>query len=54
MLSELGFAKVAGMEEDLHLVGLQYNVAVAILFVGACSLTDYIVNEAAVTRYRIV
>ncbi|KAF8262426.1 MFS general substrate transporter [Lactarius quietus] len=33
-----GFAKIAGMEEDLHLVGLQYNVAVAILFVRSLNI----------------
>ena len=33
MSSEPGFAKIAGMEKDLHLVGLRYNIAVAILFV---------------------
>ena len=36
-LSETGFAKVAGMEEDLHLVGLRYNIAAAIFFVRARS-----------------
>ena len=53
MFSGLGFAKVAGMGEDLHLVGLQYNIAVAILFVGTCFLIDYTTIEATVTRYRI-
>jgi hypothetical protein len=33
-VSETGFARIAGMEEDLHLIGLQYNIASAILFVG--------------------
>ena len=33
--SETGFAKVAGMEKDLHLIGLRYNIAAAILFVRA-------------------
>ena len=34
MFSESGFAKIAGMVEDLHLVGLRYNIAAAVLFVG--------------------
>jgi hypothetical protein len=31
--TNIGFAKVAGMTGDLHLVGLRYNIASAILFV---------------------
>jgi hypothetical protein len=53
MSSELGFAKVAGMGEDLHLVGLQFNIAVAILFVRTCFLDDYNADEVTVARYRI-
>jgi sugar phosphate permease len=34
--TNIGFAKVAGMEEDLHLVGLRYNIASAILFIPYC------------------
>ncbi|KAI9442626.1 MFS general substrate transporter [Lactarius indigo] len=30
------FARVAGMAEDLHLVGLQYNIAAAIFFIPYC------------------
>ena len=52
MSSETGFAKVAGMEEDLHLVGLRYNIAAAILFVRMRCLVCYIA-DAMVTRYRI-
>ena len=54
MSSETGFAKIAGMEEDLHLVGLRYNFAVAILFVRTCCLANYIADvRSLVTRYRI-
>jgi hypothetical protein len=53
MSSELGFAKVAGMGEDLHLVGLQYNIAVAILFVRTCFLVVYNPDEVTVARFRI-
>ena len=52
MASETGFAKIAGMEEDLHLVGLRYNIAAAILFVRICCLVISIA-DAMVTRYRI-
>ena len=41
MSSNLGFAKVAGMAEDLNLVGLRYNIAAAIFFVRSYSLVQY-------------
>jgi hypothetical protein len=53
MSSETGFAKVAGMEADLHLVGLQYNIAAAILFVRTCFLLDYMADALLTIRYRI-
>jgi hypothetical protein len=47
MSSETGFARIAGMAEDLHLVGLRYNIAAAILFVRTCFLVDYITDVLA-------
>ncbi|KAH9062462.1 MFS general substrate transporter [Lactarius vividus] len=34
--TNIGFARVAGMAEDLHLVGVQYNIAAAIFFIPYC------------------
>ncbi|KAN0135404.1 MFS general substrate transporter [Lactarius tabidus] len=34
--TNIGFARIAGMEEDLHLVGLRYNIAAAILLIPYC------------------
>jgi MFS family permease len=34
--TNIGFARIAGMAEDLHLVGLRYNIAAAILFIPYC------------------
>jgi hypothetical protein len=31
-----GNAKIAGLTEDLHLVGLQYNICAAVFFVSYC------------------
>jgi hypothetical protein len=44
MSSETGFAKIAGMEEDLRLVGLRYNIAAAIFFVRTYCLNYYIAD----------
>jgi hypothetical protein len=44
MSSETGYAKIAGMEEDLNLVGLRYNVAAAIFFVRTCCPIYYIAD----------
>ena len=32
------------MAEDLHLVGLRYNIAAAIFFVRTCCLVEYITD----------
>jgi hypothetical protein len=36
--SNIGNAKVAGMATDLHLVGLQYNVAASVFFILYCAV----------------
>ncbi|KAJ7130792.1 MFS general substrate transporter [Mycena crocata] len=34
--TNIGNAKIAGLEKDLHLVGLQYNICAAVFFVSYC------------------
>ncbi|KAJ7910257.1 MFS general substrate transporter [Mycena leptocephala] len=34
--TNIGNAKIAGLTEDLHLVGLQYNICAAVFFVSYC------------------
>ncbi|KAI9455429.1 MFS general substrate transporter [Lactarius psammicola] len=34
--TNIGFARIAGMAEDLHLVGLRYNIAAAMFFIPYC------------------
>ncbi|KAJ7213290.1 major facilitator superfamily domain-containing protein [Mycena rebaudengoi] len=34
--TNIGNAKIAGLPEDLHLVGLQYNVCAAVFFISYC------------------
>lgn len=52
--SNIGNAKVAGMSKDLGLIGLKYNIAAAIFFVGSLILPSCDVSDSQAFRYLIV
>ena len=49
--SEIGYAAIAGMTEDLHLTGLRYNIIAALFYVRICLV--YKLGCLMVIRYHI-